>query len=135
MTSKRILFETIRDDWGKNIQSQICMEIVDYIFSVPCDQLAYLTYGTFRSITQNKYSNQELLPAIQYLHGDVMKVLEVKFEYIEDGEDYPLNKGEVANAEETGYLIHPETGEEIANFRDKVFVYFDAQKIRQELFI
>ncbi|MDB9524770.1 hypothetical protein PN498_02120 [Oscillatoria sp. CS-180] len=135
MTSKRTLLETIRDDWGENIQSHICMEIVDYIFSVPCDQLAYLTYGTFRNVTQNKYSNQELLSAIQYLYGDVMKVLEVKFEYIEDGEDYPLDKEELAKAEETGYLVHPETGKEIEDFRDKVFIYFDAQNFRQELFI
>jgi len=125
MNSKELIKDKINKDWGNESQFLVCMSILNYLLRVPPEQLSHITYGSLRKVVDRKFDDTELLIAIQYLSGDHIKLLEVKFELIDDNEDnFPLPDSEMILARETGKLIHPEKGVIVDNYEDKVFMYF-----------
>lgn len=126
MDSKEQILRQIREDWGEKPQSKVCALILDYLLRVPVKQLAHITYGRLRNVIDPKYDDTDFLLAVQYLIGDRTKLLEVKFELMEDDDSFPcpLPDSEVKLAQETGELYHPETGEIVNDYEDKVFMYF-----------
>lgn len=125
MNNKEIIKNQILEDWGDKPQSQVCFSILDYLLRVPIMKLSHITYGSLRKVVDKKFQDSDVLIAIQYLSGDRTKLLDVEFELIDDNDDsFPLPNSEVKLAEETGKLIHPERGEPVNNYKDKVFMYF-----------
>ncbi|OYD94490.1 hypothetical protein CDG76_13820 [Nostoc sp. 'Peltigera membranacea cyanobiont' 210A] len=125
LASKDEVRSQIYEDWGENPQSEICFAVLDYLLRVPIKNLLHITYGSLKKVVGQNYTNDDLLKAIQYLCGERMNLLEMNFEIIENDENiFMLSKEEVKIAQETGQLIHPETGKLVNNFKQKVFVYF-----------
>lgn len=125
MFSKSQLINQIHEDWAKEPQSQICLSIFDFLLRLPMDRPLHLTYGRLRSTIGQSYEDREILLAIQYLTGDRTQLLELHYELIdEDDTPYPLDDDLVRLAQETGELFHPETGDIVNNYKDKVFLYF-----------
>jgi hypothetical protein len=134
VASKQWIIEQIYEDWGESPQSEICIAVLNYLLSVPVHTLQHITYGSLRIVVGSQYSNQDMLKAIQYLCGDCINLLEAKFELIENDNDiFELSNDEVSLAKETGKLFHPETGELVSNFKEKVFMYFKPTSIVQLL--
>jgi hypothetical protein len=132
VVSEQWIREQIYKDWGESPQSKICIAVLDYLLMVPT--LQHITYGSLRIVVGSGYSNQDMLKAIQYLCGDYVSLLEANFELIENNNDvFELSNNEVSLAEATGKLFHPETGELVSNFKEKVFIYFKPTSIIQQL--
>jgi len=115
----------IREDWGKEPQSEICISILDYLSSRLANPPRHITNALLQQIAGSRYSSAEILIAVQYVCGDRVHLLEPRFELIEDDQAYDIAKSELRLAHKTGQLVHPETGELIDNFEDKVFIYFE----------
>jgi len=125
VVSKKEIEKQIYEDWGSNPQSEICIAILGYLLRVPTNNLQHITYGSFRKVIGTNYSDNDLIQAIQYLCGDYINLLEAKFELIENDDNiFALSDDEVSLAQKTGMLIHPDTGEVVNNFKEKVFMYF-----------
>jgi len=124
VTSQKELIEQIRSDWSTKIQSKICIAILDYLFHDKRKNISHITYTTLRKVTGDIYTNEDLMIAIQYLCGDRVKLLDVKFELIEDEQFFDISNIELKEAQETGELVHPETGELIKDYQEKVCLYF-----------
>ncbi|MEH2278672.1 MAG: hypothetical protein V7K40_28785 [Nostoc sp.] len=130
LASKEEVINQIYEDWGDNPQSEICFAVLDYLLRVPVKNLFHITYGSFKKVVGQNYTNDDVLKAIQYLCGERMNLLEMNFEIIENDENiFILSKEEVKIAQETGQLIHPETGKLVNNFKEKVFVYFQPSSL------
>jgi len=127
--SNQSLIDTIIEDWGNEPQSQICISIVSYLHRRLENPPSHITYGILRRIIGNNYNESDFLLAIQYLCGARVKLLKPRFELIEDEEVFELSNDEVKLAQETGLLIHPETGEQIKSFDSKVFMYFEPESL------
>ncbi|BDA76001.1 hypothetical protein CAL7716_101670 (plasmid) [Calothrix sp. PCC 7716] len=124
--SKKSLETQIYEDWGSNPESEICIALLNYLLRIPMDRSCHITFGSLKIAINNEHTDVELLKAVQYLCGDRTKLLEVNFELIENEENiFSLSKSDVAAARKTGMLIHPETGEIIEDFEEKVFMYFE----------
>jgi len=125
MSSKSQLVEQIHEDWAEEPQSKICLSILDLLLKLPTDKPSHLTYGRLRNTISQSYADRELLLAVQYLTGDRTQLLELHYELIdEDDIPYPLDDDSVRLAQETGELFHPETGDIVNNYKDKVVLYF-----------
>ncbi len=124
MINRKVLVEKIHEDWGQKPQSEICIMILDYLLRVNTNHALHITYGSLRKIVNNTYKDNELLTAVQYLCGDRTHLLDAKFELIENDNYFDLPNSEVNFARATGQLSHPETGELISNFEERVFIYF-----------
>ena len=125
MSSKSQLIKQINEDWAEEPQSDICLSILDLLLKLPTDKPSHLTYGRLRNTISQSYADRELLLAVQYLTGDRTQLLELHYELIdEDDIPYPLDDDSVRLAQETGELFHPETGDIVNNYKDKVVLYF-----------
>ena len=133
VVSKQKILEQIYQDWQQKPQSQICIAILDYLVRSNFKHLSHITYGSLRKIVEKAYDDQEILIAIQYLCGDRTPLLEAKFELIDNSNYYDISNSELNEARETGQLLHPETGELIDDFEDKVFMYFQPNSLVKSL--
>jgi hypothetical protein len=134
LSSQEEVKNQIYEDWGDKPQSQICLELLDYLLRVPANRLVHITYGSLKQVINKSYTDCDILKAIQYLCGERTNLLAVNFELIEDYESiYPLSKAEVSIAQDTGELVHPETGKLVHNFQEKVFIYFQPSSLIQTI--
>jgi predicted metallopeptidase len=131
MISKQGILQLIHEDWGQRSQSRICADILDYLINSRSPNSLYLTYGSLRRIIKIACEDSELLTAVQYLCGDKIHLLEVKFELIENDKHIEITDHEIIHARTTGQLIHPESGESIDNFEERVCMYFQPSSLVQ----
>lgn len=122
--SKELIMTQIYEDWGDSPQSEICVALLNYLIHLSIDKQYHITFGSLKIVIGNKYTNVDLLKAVQYLCGDRIKLLDINFELLEDEEFFPLSKSDVSDAKKTGELVHPQTGEIVEDFEEKVFMYF-----------
>ena len=124
-TSKQEIIDKIYNDWGEKPQFNICMSILDYLVKKSSQEYLHLTYSLIKKIVSSKYNDEDILLAIQYLCGYRTNILNTQFELIEDNDNIvDISKEKIKEAQETGQLFHPYTGEPIQDFEDKVFLYF-----------
>jgi hypothetical protein len=134
VVSEQEIRKQIYEDWSQKPQSQICLAIFDYLLKNNHKSLSHITYGSLRKIAGVSNDDQNILMAIQYLCGDKTHLLEAKFELIDDEENYfDISNSELNKAHKTGQLLHPQTGELISNFKEKVFMYFQPSSLIKSL--
>ena len=123
------------EDWGASSpQFSVCEKIFNYLLSRPISQLKHLTHGSLKVAIGEYCSDVDVVKAIQYLCGDRAPVLSLHFELVDDEDNYlPLEDDDIRDAKRTGKLVHPETGEYIENFEDKVLMYFTPSSLVQEV--
>jgi hypothetical protein len=129
VASKQGIIERIYEDWGQKPQSKICAEILDYLLHVEASHPLHITYGSLRKVVGTNYGDNELLTAVQYLCGERIHLLDAKFELIDSDNCINISNSELNFARETGQLIHPENGELIRNYEEKVYIYFQPSSL------
>jgi hypothetical protein len=129
--NKQRLIDMVVEDWGNKPQADICISIINYLYKRIDNPPSHITHGFLRKVAGNHYQDDDLLLAVQYLCGARLKLLEAKFEFIEDEEVFELSNNEVKQAQRTGFIIHPKTGEQVKSFEDKVFVYFEPEPLAE----
>lgn len=136
--SKEDIISIVNQDWSESSGNQsivlkICLNIIEYLKKIDFSKVSYITYGDLRQQLKDNEENHLLLQAIQYLSGDRIHLLDIKFELItEDDESIEVSKQELSHARAVGTLIHPDTGEAIGNFEEKVFIYFQPSLIAKQ---
>lgn len=122
--SKELIMAQISEDWGLLPQSEICVALLNYLIHLPKNKDYHITFGSLKIVIGNKYTDIDLLKSVQYLCGDRIQLLDINFELLEDEEFFPLSKSDVSDAKKTGELVHPQTGEIVEDYEEKVFMYF-----------
>jgi hypothetical protein len=135
---RRQVIEKIYDAWGHTSQAEICVSIFNFLISDKSGENLHLTFGLLKQVVnnyieKNYFEDREIIQAINYCSGSDISLLNVNFELIEGENVYQLDKSEVSEANKTGELIHPETGEKVDDFQDKVFIYFTPSTTIEEL--
>jgi len=127
METKSTLLQNIREDWSDSSQIRICEEILECLVSYENPEKLHLTYGILQNILSENYDRIQILKAIQYLSGDRVPLLRIRFEVLDNnGDCYSLTNEDVSKARKTGILLHPEKEDFIEDFEKKVFMYFVA---------
>lgn len=116
----------INEDWGTNTpQSAACINIITYLLTRPAQQLKHITYGSLKTAIHTS-TDIELLKAINYLSSERAPALRTHFEYFdsESEEYFELEPKEIKDAQQSGYLISPRTGEAVTDFEELVLLYY-----------
>lgn len=100
----------------------------DYIKNLK-EPKPHLIFDSFKRIKGVKdLSDEQLLYIISLFCNINPPLLESRYEILieknEQEEFYDISKTELRDILNTGYFIHPESGEKIYNYKDYVFVYF-----------
>ena len=111
--------------WRDDLIVRLCMALVDYIGSLPADQLKMLTFPTLSRAVGETRIDDELMRALTILVSSRIAALDARALLVDDDQsEHELDSEELAEARATGRLIHPETGEPVPEFESRVIPFF-----------
>ena len=114
--------ELIEEDISSPEERAVFACLATYVYRYHSD-LKHLTYSRIASIVGSQ-DPRVLLRATQYLSGERVRLLRMKFELIIDEETHYLDDEAVHDAELNGVLFHPETGRPVDNYERFVYPFF-----------
>jgi hypothetical protein len=126
--SRQRIIDQIHEDWGTKPQSKICVAILEYLLRINNSSF-HITFGSLKKAVGIVLDDKDLLMAVQYLCGDRIHLLEAKFELIDNENSVDISNSELKIALATGKLVHPENGELVSDFKDKVVMYFQPSSL------
>lgn len=104
--------------------ARACVAIINYFSSVPRDALLRITFGAL-STAAGYETKDQILPAVQYLTGARVGILEPSYYFFDQsGDDFPISSSSVSSACKDGRFFHPETGEEVKQFEKFIGLEF-----------
>jgi hypothetical protein len=112
----------IADDIRDAEEQEVLLCLAKYLFANN-KEIKHLTYSNIAQVTGSKQP-ETLLRITQYLAGERVKLLDMKFELIIDEDITPLDEETMYHAETTGDLVHPDTGRTVENYDQFVYPYF-----------
>jgi hypothetical protein len=119
LTKDQLLFQ-IREDWhDRPSQILLCETIFAKLVSENEDR--FDLEGLRKNLQLDK---KELIKVLPYLTGDRTKLLDICFEFIEDGNIYSLSHADISIAHKQGVFLHPIEREPVEDFDSKIFMYF-----------
>lgn len=121
---KHEAIERIEEDLRARPETmRLCLAIVEYLSSKPTDALRRVSPGLLRQYA-GLADSRALLPAIQYLTGDQLHLLQPQFVFILGDYEAEVSLDEVAEARETREFYHPDRGELVPDFEKALHMYF-----------
>lgn len=111
--------------------ARICREISHFLARKRPEQRLHLTLSGLRNQTRPKV-DEDLLVAIQYLTGAEADLLEANFEYVEEGEYFPLSKAQMRGGLETISADLGVTFASAQDFESRVLIYFTPSERARE---
>lgn len=104
---------------------QLCLKLVEYVASLPPDQRQMLTYRTFVKASGKDQIDQELMAAITILSTSKIHAFNFHGLFVDENEDeYELSAADIASARASGEFVHPQTGELIPDFEERIIPFF-----------
>ncbi len=103
--------------------------ILDHIFSEHCKNMQHMAFSSFSRIVNNPSIEHETLVKLVFHIINIAELLDLKYEFI-DGEDscFQISDEIIKEAQKTGLFGHPETGDLVESYEEKVFMYFTPSK-------
>lgn len=112
----------------------VCVKIIDYICSISNkNAFKYISYNSLCKKT--KSSPEDIFQAISTMIINGLPVLDIKFEFIEFEDSTPIEipSEDIIEARITNIFIHPDTGEPVESFKNKIFMYFSLSDFGKEI--
>lgn len=101
----------------------LCLAIVEYLASKPSASLQRVSTGLLTQAT-GAPDMKAVLPAIQYLTGDRLNILQPQFVFIQGTYEAEISLEDVADARESRKFYHPDRGELVPDFEKALHMYF-----------
>lgn len=115
----------VEEDWQfHTARLKACLDLLEFIKSRPAGQPSHITYSYTQRVLGSSFDLQELNRILLYLASPSIGVLKMNFQLIDDYGHFELSDEDMWYASSTGQLIHPETGEKIIGYENKVHPYF-----------
>lgn len=124
--------ERVQAVWDKSPAAALCVAIVDQLAE---GVLKRLTFGQLYGLaTKSDASKEDIARALQYLTGHDLHLLDTEFEFIDENEEtFYFNLDDLNTARHDGDLFHPESGERIDNYEERVFPTFVPSSLAKEI--
>lgn len=118
--------------WDRSPAASLCVAIVDQLAE---GVLQRLTFGQlYRLASKSEASQEDIARALQYLTGHDLHLLDTEFEFIdENDETFYFGMQDLNDAQHEGGLYHPESGELIDNYEERVFPTFVPSSLAKEI--
>jgi len=103
----------------------VCVAIVEFIASEAHQFVDRLTFGQLMRVAGLE-DPADVIPAVQYLTGARLHLLDPRFEFIDEVTDLveEISLEAVAQARAESVFYHPDSGEPVEDFEKSLFMYF-----------
>jgi len=120
----------IQEHWADNpVNESICLKLLDHIIKRPTG-VRELTLSKAERIVGKEFDDSAILECLFFLYLH-LRILAIGFRLYDPMIDdfIEIDKREVIEAEQLNLpLIHPETGDELHDWRKQVLMYFTFNK-------
>jgi hypothetical protein len=115
----------LKERWSENATVELCLRILDVLDGLPDEELRMLTFASFMNAMHREAIDEELIRAVSLLANTSIHALDSRLLFIDDEErEFEIEKEELAAAKASGEFIHPESGEPVKEFEEKIIPYF-----------
>lgn len=115
--------------------ARVCHDIIFFLSSHKSGDMQHITYqtimnGLHKNEVSTLFDNDDLvlhmMRSLDYLTSSKLHILDIHFQFYGPTEDEPsyIEKSELAEAIVSGKFYHPESGEEVEDFRKYIFPFF-----------
>jgi hypothetical protein len=118
--------ELIKKDMARTPETgSACIAILEFIAKQDLQFVKRLTFGQLMRVA-GLSDPADVLPAVQYLTGARLHLLDPRFEFIDVTTDYieEVDLDVVAQARADSVFYHPHSGEPVADFESALFMFF-----------
>lgn len=129
MLNLKHIKQKVTQDLHEHELMQACINICEYVENKQPSQLQHIDFRTLY-IASSLDDQTNLFKALQYLTGVRAHLFDVAYELFYNDFPTQIDKSYLDEANRDGIFCHPDTGEEIDNYKDLVEMYF---KISPEL--
>lgn len=117
----------VAEGWPDIPAASLALGIIGFMDHLRDQELRMLTIPRLLEAVGRRQVDQEFLAALAILVSSTVHVLDAKaFLYEGEGSELHIDAQELAAARQHGSLVHPETGELIENFEDRLIPYFES---------
>jgi hypothetical protein len=103
----------------------LCVRIVDFVSSLPVDQLRMLTFRSFMEALGKDRIDDELIRGLTILVSSRVAALDARGLLVVDNHsEHELSADQLAEARSAGQLVHPETGILVPEFESRIIPFF-----------
>lgn len=115
----------LEERWQDDPAAQVCLRIVNFIVNLPIGEQEFLTFRSLSHAAGKDGVDSELLKAVMILASSKIAALDARALLVDDDDtEHEIDPEELAEARRSGELVHPETGEIIVDFEDRVVPFF-----------
>jgi len=123
--SKAALTSELTKTFENHPSLPLSFSILDAMLTILSSELEMMSFVSFQNLLHDPVSAEDLHAALTILF--VAGLLEKDFLLIDDdSEEYSVSKEEMATAEVSGFLIHPNLGVPIVNYEKLVVTFYRA---------
>lgn len=117
----------VAEGWPDIPAASLALGIIGFMDHLRDQELRMLTIPRLLEAVGRRQVDQEFLAALAILISSTVHVLDAKaFLYGEGGSEVHVDAQGLATARQHGSLVHPETGELIENFEERLIPYFES---------
>ncbi len=117
--------QAIATGWPTVSGAELSIRLLDFVVHLPEPETRLMTMPMLARGVGLSRVDQDLLTAITILVSSRLELLQPRAMLIEDDEqEFEVEPGELSAARAEGALAHPETGEPVRNFEDKLYPFF-----------
>lgn len=117
----------VTEGWPDIPAASLALGIIGFMDHLRDQELRMLTIPRLLEAVGRRQVDQEFLAALAILVSSTVHVLDAKaFLYEEEGPEVHVDAKALAAARKQGSLEHPETGELIEDFEDRLIPYFES---------
>ncbi|SEQ47221.1 hypothetical protein [Sphingobium sp. YR768] len=117
--------QTIEASWPALPGAELSIRLLDFVVHLPEPETRLLTMPMLAKGIGLKGIDDNLLTAITILISSRLELLQARAMFIEDDDsEHDFGPADLAEARREGALTHPETGEAIQDFEDRLYPFF-----------
>lgn len=119
----------IQEFWGQTPTGELCLLLIDRIFSIKPEAAAALSYRNLLDLLELDAISPELLAAVNVLTTSEFAILDAGGFFVDDDdESYELSSEDFDLVLRQNTLVHPELGELVDDPASKVAPYFSLKE-------
>ena len=115
----------VAEGWLDIPAASLALGIIEFMGRLGDKELRMLTIPRLLEAVGRSQVDQEFLAALAILVSSTVHVLDAKAFLYEEDSEFHIDAQELATARQLGSLEHPETGELIEDFEDRLIPYFE----------
>ncbi len=113
--------------------AKISIKILDYFSTKKPEELQFITYRSLSVGLDCDDINSDLIAAVSLLSNNKLPLLEAHMMLVtEENEEHEISLEKYQQAMNDGFIIHPETGDELKDFKDCLFPFFTLSELLAE---